>query len=91
MTTWQFVYVGDGQNYQLGYVFKNNYEIVWRYSRIRPGDEIAEFEHPREHFTAGLNKYLKGHRVKLQGDLTLEQTTIDLLPPVTIVDLQISN
>jgi phosphate-selective porin OprO and OprP len=77
----RFVYVGYGQNYQLSYLFQNNVEIVGRYSMIMPGKELDEFENEKEQFTAGLNKYFKGHRVKLQGDVTLESNHQDAGDP----------
>jgi phosphate-selective porin OprO and OprP len=67
------IYLGKGHNHQLGYLFKTSFEVVARYSVITPGAEIAMPEKLREQFALGLNKYLKGHRVKLQTDLTLEQ------------------
>lgn len=76
----RFVYVGHGENVQLSYLLKSNWEFVGRYSKITPGDEITEFENEKEHFTGGVNKYFKGHRVKVQGDLTLEQNYQDAGP-----------
>lgn len=70
----RYVYTGEGQNYQGGFLFKNNVEIVGRYSSIIPSQAILSKEKYKEQFTLGLNKYLKGHRVKLQGDLTLEKS-----------------
>jgi phosphate-selective porin OprO and OprP len=68
-----FVYVGYGQNYQGSYNFKNNFEIEGRYSVVTPDDEIASIERKREHYTLGMTKYYRGHRVKLQNNLTLER------------------
>jgi phosphate-selective porin OprO and OprP len=69
----KYVFVGNGQNYQGGYVFKNNFELVGRYSVVSPDKAIEGLDKKKEHFTFGVNKYLKGHRVKVQNDLTLEQ------------------
>ena len=66
------VLTGHGENFQGGYVFKNNFEIVGRYSVVTPGQEVETFDDKREHFTLGLNKYLKGHRLKLQQNVTFE-------------------
>jgi phosphate-selective porin OprO and OprP len=70
----RYVYTGHGQNYQGGYLFKNNIEVVGRYSSITPSKEILSKEKYKEQFTLGINKYIKGHRVKLQSDLTLEKS-----------------
>lgn len=69
----RFIYAGFGQNYQGSYYFENKYEIVGRYSRITPFNSIQTLEDQTEQFTVGLNKYIRGHRVKLQGDITYEQ------------------
>lgn len=69
----RFIYTGFGQNYQGSYYFNNQYEIVSRYSRIRPFNAIQTLDDQTEQFTLGLNKYIRGHRVKLQGDITYEQ------------------
>lgn len=69
----RFIYTGFGQNYQGSYYFKSKYEIVGRYSRVSPFEKIQTLDDQTEQFTLGLNKYVRGHRVKLQGDITFEQ------------------
>jgi phosphate-selective porin OprO/OprP len=73
----RFVYVGYGQNVQGGYVFKNNVELVGRYSFINPGNAIGDLQNKTEQYTIGANKYLKGHRVKLQNSITQERVHDD--------------
>jgi hypothetical protein len=69
----RYVYVGYGQNYQASYNFKSNLEIALRYSAVTPEDEIKTLEEKKEHYTVGVNKYFRGHRVKVQNNLTLER------------------
>lgn len=69
----RFVYVGHGENYQTSYLFKNNYEIVGRFSRVRPYSEIQHLTPEVKQFTVGASKYIRGHRLKLQSDLTYEK------------------
>jgi phosphate-selective porin OprO and OprP len=69
------VYAGTGQNYQVSYNFKSNVELATRYTVISPNQAIAQKEKLKENYTLGVNKYLKGHRVKLQGDITLERAS----------------
>jgi phosphate-selective porin OprO/OprP len=69
----QHVYVGHGENYQGSYLFRSNYEIVGRYSKVTPKNEIKELERIQSQYTLGINKYLKGHRVKLQTEFTFQQ------------------
>lgn len=68
----RFIYTGLGQNYQAGYIFPSNYEIAGRYSRMSASGEVAELQPNVQHFTLGLTKYIKGHRLKVQTDLTYE-------------------
>ncbi|MBT1705112.1 porin [Chryseosolibacter indicus] len=66
------VYVGHGENYQGSYLFKNNFEVIGRYSRVKPDEDLIEIEEIVEQYTLGFTKYLRGHRVKLQSELTYE-------------------
>jgi phosphate-selective porin OprO and OprP len=67
------ILVGHGENYQLSYLFKSNYELTGRYSSLTPEKQISSVEKTKEQFTLGATKYLKGHRVKLQTETTLER------------------
>lgn len=64
-------YVGQGINTQMGYLFKNNFEIAGRYSHIEPDAKIGE--NLLDQYTLGLSKYIKGHNLKIQTDITLTQ------------------
>lgn len=69
----RFIYTGLGQNYQASYYFKSKYEIVGRFSHISPFEKIQTLDDQTIQYTLGLNRYIRGHRVKLQGDVTYEQ------------------
>jgi phosphate-selective porin OprO/OprP len=69
----RYVYAGFGQNYQGSYLFKNNYEIVGRFSQVTPYEKIQMLDDQTKQFTIGASKYLRGHRVKFQTDVTLEK------------------
>jgi hypothetical protein len=84
----RYVYVGDGKNIQGSYIFKNNFEIVSRYSVVNPGEEIKTREKIKEQYTLGLNKYIKGHRIKLQTDVTYQQDRLDEID-ATVTDFWI--
>jgi len=79
----RYVYVGDGHNIQGSYIFKNNFEFVGRYSVLNPGTEIQAKEKIKQQYTVGLNKYIKGHRVKLQSDVTYEQDRLNEVNALT--------
>lgn len=68
-----FVYIGHGENYQGSYNFRSNWEIAARYSVVTPDKELEGIEEKKEHYTLGVNKYFKGHRVKIQNNITLER------------------
>lgn len=65
---------GFGYTGQAGYLFKSNYEIAGRYTRITPLTGMASAITNTEQFTLGMSKYFKGHNLKLQTDLTYERT-----------------
>lgn len=69
----RYIYTGWGENYQASYLWKSNYEVVARYTHVIPGKAIRSLERAVEQYTIGLNHYLKGHRLKLQGDVTYEK------------------
>jgi hypothetical protein len=71
----RYVYVGHGQNFQGSYLFKKNYEVALRYSEVRPDKAIRELEERTRQYTIGGTRYIRGHRLKLQTDLTYEQNT----------------
>jgi hypothetical protein len=69
----RYVYSGYGYNVQMSHLFHSNYEVVIRCSEIRPAADILVFEPRTIQYTVGASRYLRGHRVKLQSDLTLEE------------------
>jgi len=69
----RYIYTGWGENYQASYLWRSNYELVGRYTHVRPGIQIRNLERSVEQYTIGVNRYIRGHRLKLQGDLTYEK------------------
>ncbi|MCH8556162.1 MAG: OprO/OprP family phosphate-selective porin [Schleiferiaceae bacterium] len=68
----RYVIAGFGQNYQASYIWPSNYEVALRYSSIQPDASIQNFESKTQQFTVGASKYLRGHRLKIQTDITYE-------------------
>ncbi len=62
---------GDAFNIQAGYLFKNNYEIAARYSTI-DFNEITNLS-GRDEYTVGASKYIVGHKLKIQADLSYSE------------------
>ncbi|NND62310.1 MAG: porin, partial [Flavobacteriaceae bacterium] len=71
--TGDIVSVGNSLNAQAGYLFKNNVEVVGRFTTV-DFDEITGRD-PSEQYTFGLNKYVVGHKLKVQTDISY--TTVD--------------
>ena len=69
----RYVYTGEGILFQSGYVFKNNFEIAGRFAQLNPFNEVREIEHRKKNYAVCFSKYIKGHRFKIQTDITLEE------------------
>ena len=67
--TGDIVQVGNGFNLQSGYVFPSNWEISGRYTNINL-DKAITGENPVSQYTLGLSRYIVGHKLKLQTDLS---------------------
>ncbi|WP_157359313.1 porin [Wenyingzhuangia fucanilytica] len=65
------VKVGKGYNLTAGYLFHNNYEITTRYSQV----DYKGIANTKEQYTVGVSKYIVGHALKIQTDLSY--TTVD--------------
>jgi len=65
-------YTGAGLNIQAGYLFDKNIEVSARYTNVSPDTE-ASFTGVDE-YTLGISKYIVGHALKLQGDVSLLST-----------------
>lgn len=73
VTDVRYVWAGEGMDYQGSYLFPSNYELILRYSTIKPNERISVFEPKRQEFTLGLTKYLWEHAFKLQSEITYQQ------------------
>ena len=62
---------GEGINLQLGYLFENNVEPAFRYTFITPEEAgLASDRDAQRMYTFGLSKYVVGHALKVQTDLS---------------------
>lgn len=71
--TGDVVLTGNAVNLQAGYVFKSNYEIVGRFTAL--DFESVTQTLPTHQFTLGGSKYIVGHKLKVQTDISY--TTLD--------------
>ncbi|NNF20251.1 MAG: porin [Flavobacteriaceae bacterium] len=67
--TGDVVAVGDGLNLQAGYLFPSNWEVTGRYTNIDLDEQITGVQ-PISQYTLGLSRYIVGHKLKVQTDLS---------------------
>ncbi|MFH4964695.1 porin [Gaetbulibacter sp. M235] len=63
------VQVGHGLNLQSGYLFKNNWEVSGRYTNVELDKNITG-KNPENQYTLGISKYIVGHNLKVQSDIS---------------------
>ena len=66
--TGDVVNIGEAFNIQAGYLFKNNYQILGRFTSVDTDDDLSELI--ENQYTLGLSKYLVGHKLKVQTDIS---------------------
>ena len=66
--TGDVVLTGNALNLQAGYLFKSNYEIAARYTTL--DYETITSALPTEQYTLGASKYIVGHKLKVQTDIS---------------------
>lgn len=71
-TDFNYVYVGNGFDYQLSYIFNKDYEVIGRYSLQHVNKEIHEFTPHVKQYSLGLTKYIWEHTFKLQTEVSYE-------------------
>ncbi|MBL4657304.1 MAG: hypothetical protein JKX73_04835 [Flavobacteriales bacterium] len=63
---------GIGMNMQIGYLLKNDWELATRYTQITPEDVTSDADISA--YTFGVSKYIVGHTLKFQSDISMVQT-----------------
>lgn len=58
---------GAALNIQAGYLFKSNYEIALRYTKVNPQNSLVG--NNEQEYTLGFSKYVVGHNLKIQTDI----------------------
>lgn len=77
------VFAGHGFDYQVSYIFKNNYEIIGRYSNQKVEKELYNNNLPHSNqYSLGLTKYIWEHAFKIQGEVSYDQYTYKNQPNV---------
>lgn len=80
-----YIYNGWGLNTELSYLFKSNWELGGRFSKLEPNGMIRErrYELPTEYYTLGATRYLRGHRLKIQADATYKNVMQKVAVPTS--------
>lgn len=66
--TGDVIRVGSAYNAQAGYLLKNNWEVAGRYTLV-DFDNISG-RNDQTQYTLGVSKYFKGHKLKVQSDVS---------------------
>ncbi|MFL0086163.1 porin [Tenacibaculum maritimum] len=80
------VQVGSGINLQTGYLFPSNWELSGRYTNISL-DKAITAKNPENQYTLGLSKYVAGHKLKIQTDVSY--LDLDIKPNQLMYRLQV--
>lgn len=73
-----FVFTGKGYDVQTSYLFKNNFELIGRYSNQIAEKSIQTVFPNQKQYTIGLTKYIWEHAFKIQLETNLDRfKTID--------------
>src|SRR5690606_36893729 len=67
--TGDVVHTGNAFNIQGGYLFENNWEVSGRYTQLDFDQEVQSTMEENE-YTRGISKYIVGHNLKLQTDIS---------------------
>lgn len=84
--TGEVVQIGEGFNFQAGYLFPKDWEIAARYTHTEWDLEQIGLL-PERQYTLGISKYIVGHKLKAQTDLNY--LTISNLEKELVYRLQI--
>jgi hypothetical protein len=71
-TKTQAVFVGDGIDTQLSYVFPSNYQVAGRFSMQKVDSEIHAFTPNTDEYALSLSRYIMGHKLKVQTEISYE-------------------
>lgn len=71
-TELSYVYAGRGTDLQTSYTFRNNYEVIGRFSTQRVDEDIHPYTPDRNQYTLGVTKYIWEHAFKIQAEFTVE-------------------
>ena len=65
----RYVVVGKGINTQVSKMVSRKSELAVRYAKVIPDEAIGQFQERVDETLLGFTHYLRGHRIKIQGNL----------------------
>ncbi|WP_162127888.1 porin [Flavobacterium phycosphaerae] len=68
-----YVFVGNGFDYQLSYNLRSNYELIGRYSIQKIGHDIRTLTPNTKEYSFGVTKYIWEHTFKMQTEVTFDE------------------
>ncbi len=72
LTESNYVFTGNGFDYQLSYNTPSNYEFIGRYSIQKVHEDIKALAPNAKQYSVGVTKYIWEHTFKLQSELTYD-------------------
>lgn len=73
ITEYNYVYGGYGMDYQMSYLFSNDFEIIGRFSNQFVDEEIKPFTPDLKQYSFGVTKYIREHAFKLQAEINFDE------------------
>ncbi len=67
------VYTGSGYDVEASYLFRNLFQVIGRYSMLKPHRDIEIRNPEQKEITFGLTKYVWEHAFKIQSEVTFDQ------------------
>ena len=65
-------HIGTSFNSQIGYLFDNSFEVAARFTMVRKA--INSVLKSNNEYTIGVSKYIVGHALKIQSDISRIET-----------------
>lgn len=69
----EYVYTGNGTDYQVSYLFTSDYELIGRFSTQKAGRKIQAYTPDQNQYTLGFTRYMWEHAFKFQVETSFNQ------------------
>lgn len=72
VTDIEYIFTGNGMDYQLSYLFPSNFELIGRFSTQQANKDISALAPDAKQYSLGITKYVWEHAFKAQLEFTLD-------------------